>query len=398
MKVLLVSGDFKRGGGMDRANYELAWHLADEVDVNVHLVAYHVAEPLASHPNVTWRQVPKPLNSYSLGASLLANRATEEARCVQQQGGRTIVNGGNCPWPDINWVHAVHQGWERRLMHAPARVRVRQWISRGNALRTEKQALAIAKVVVANSEQTRDKLIELFGISADRIHTIYLGVDPQVFRPATHYEKLAARTRLEWPTRKLTAIFVGSLGYDRNKGFDLLFAAWQQLCADPDWDVDLVAVGDGAEVPYWQSQSEKAGLSGCIRVMGFTPDVAELLRAADVMIQPSFYEAYGLAAHEALCCGIPAMVTRSSGVAERYPFSLSELLLNAPPTLENLVQKLHEWRADWQGHRARVQVFSSKLRQRTWADMAHDFVELTMPSLIAPVKAVHRGTHAARYL
>src|SRR5258708_3418485 len=202
MKVLLVSGDFKHGGGMDRANYELAWHLADKVDVNVYLVAYHVAEPLASHPNVTWRHVPKPLNSYALGASLLAKRAREEAHWIQQQGGRTIVNGGNCAWPDINWVHAVHHVWERRLAHAPARVRIRQWISRDNALHAEQRALVIARTVVANSEQTRDKLIELFGISADRIYTIYLGVDPQVFRPATHYEKLAARTRLEWPTHK----------------------------------------------------------------------------------------------------------------------------------------------------------------------------------------------------
>jgi glycosyltransferase involved in cell wall biosynthesis len=264
-------------------------------------------------------------------------------------------------------------------------------------LRTEKRALTVARTIVANSEHTRDKLIEHFGISADQTHTIYLGVDPHVFRPATHYEKLAARTRLEWPTRKLTAVFAGSLGYDRNKGFDLLFAAWKQLCTSPGWDVDLVAMGDGAEVPHWQSQSEKAGLSGRIRVMGFTQDVAEVFRAADVMVQPSFYEAYGLAAHEALCCGIPALVTRSSGVAERYPFSLSELLLNAPPTVENLVEKLRQWRADWQGHRARVQAFSSRLRERTWADMAHEFIELTMPSLVEPVKA-YRGSHAARHL
>jgi glycosyltransferase involved in cell wall biosynthesis len=132
--------------------------------------------------------------------------------------------------------------------------------------------------------------------------------------------------------------------------------------------------------------------------MGFSQDVAEVLRAADVMVQPSFYEAYGLAAHEALCCGIPALVTRSSGVAERYPFTLSELLLSAPPTLDNLVEKLRQWRADWQGHRSRVQAFSSKLRQRTWADMAHEFVEVTMPALVEPVKAAHRGSYAARSL
>src|SRR5215510_4222880 len=98
MKVLLVSGDFRPGGGMDRANYELAWYLAEEARAEVHLVAYSVAEPLASHPRVAWRRVPKPLNSYSLGARVLAGDGRIEARWIQNQEGYVIVNGGNCPW------------------------------------------------------------------------------------------------------------------------------------------------------------------------------------------------------------------------------------------------------------------------------------------------------------
>jgi glycosyltransferase involved in cell wall biosynthesis len=394
MKVLLVSGDFKHGGGMDRANYELAWHLAEDTGASVYLVAYHVAEPLASHPNVVWLPVPKPLRSYSLGASLLAKRGRTEARWIEQQGGRTIVNGGNCCWPDINWVHAVHQSWGRRLAHAPAPARIRQWLSRRKALRVEKLALGLARMVVTNSEQTRAKLIELFGIPADRIRTVYLGVDPQVFRPAPPDEKLAVRTRLGWPAGRLTAVFAGALGYDRNKGFDLLFEAWRQLCADPGWDVDLVAAGGGAEVTRWRSQSEKAGLSSRIRMTGFTQDVPALLRAADVMVQPSFYEAYGLSAHEALCCGVPALVTRSSGVAERYPLALSDLLLDHPPSAQNLVDSLRRWRANWQWCRARVQTLSGKLRQRSWTDMAREFVEWTMPSLVEPVAALSKSPAA----
>src|SRR5882672_3204100 len=309
MKVLFVSGDFKHGGGMDRANYELAWYLAEEARADVSLVAYHVAEPLASHRRVVWHRVSKPMGSYSLGASLLAGRGRTVARWVEQQGGRTIVNGGNCGWSDINWVHAVHRSWESRLTHAPAHVRMRQWLSRGNALRGEKRALGVARIVVANSEQTRNRLMELFGIPSARIHTIYLGADPQVFRPATTREKLAARARLVWPDDKLTAVFMGALGHDRNKGFDLLFEAWRQLCADDAWDVDLMAAGGGAEVPYWQLQSEKAGLRDRIRMIGFAQNVPDLFRAADVMVQPSFYEAYGLGAHEALCCGVPALIT-----------------------------------------------------------------------------------------
>jgi glycosyltransferase involved in cell wall biosynthesis len=385
MSVLLVSGDFAALGGMDRANYELAWYLAEEVAAKVHLVAYRVTEPLASHPNVMWRRVPKPLNSYSLGASFLARLGQTEARWVAKQGGRIVVNGGNCPWPDINWVHAVQRSWEPRLAHAPGHVRFRQRLSRKKMLQAEWQALSLARTIITNSEYTRSEIIQGFGVPPGRVRTIYLGTDPQVFRPASPPEKLAARERLGWPSNTLAAIFIGALGYDRNKGFDILFEAWKQLCADPVWDVDLVAAGGGSEVTYWQSQAKKAGLSKRIRMLSFTKEIPDVLRAADVMVQPSFYEAYGLSVHEALCCGLPALVTRSAGIAERYPATLSDLLLDHPPSVQGLVGRLRGWRADWQGWRVRLQRFSDQLRQRTWTDMAREFVELTMPALVEPV-------------
>ena len=381
MTALLVSGDFSTWGGMDRANYELAWYLADEAGVHVQLVAYAVAEPLASHPNVLWHRVPKPLNSYTLAAPLLARHGRAAARKNQALGGRTIVNGGNCIWPDINWVHAVHRAWEPRIADAPAGFRVRSRISRRGILKAERHALRDAKVVIANSGKTRTHLVEDLGVPADRVHTIYFGADPRVFCPAAPAEKLAARARLKWPEQTLTAIFVGSLGYDRNKGFDILFAAWRELCADPAWDVDLVAVGGGAEVGFWQSSAEQAGLSQRIRMMGVTREIADVLHAADVMVQPSFYEAYGMAVHEALCCGVPALVTRSAGVAERYPAELTDLLLDAPPSVRDVVDRLRRWRADRESWQSRLQNFSGQLRQRSWRDMAQEFVGVAMPDL-----------------
>lgn len=382
MRVLLVSGDFTTWGGMDRANYELAWYLAEQAGAKVHVVAYFVAEPLASHPNVVWRRVLKPLNSYALGAYWLTHAGKAEARQVEDQGGSiVVVNGGNCPWPGINWVHAIQEGWKCRNEHAPIQVKIRQWVSEQSNLRAEKKALQVASMVVANSELTRAQLIRDLKVPPDRVRTIYYGSDPQMFHPATAAEKRSARISLGWPADTLTSIFVGALGHDRRKGFDILFRAWIELCSDPSWDVDLVAAGGGADVLYWRSQAEHAGLSKRIRLLGFTKDIPTLIRAADVMVHPVFYEAYGLGVHEALCSGIPALVTRTAGVAERYPANLSGLLLEHPPSAENLVACLRRWRAEKDGFRARVLEFSAELRRRTWADMAQEFVEVAMPSL-----------------
>ena len=67
---LLVSGDFVKTGGMDRANYALASYLADRGDV-VELVAHRVASDLLARPNVVFHRVPKPLRSYLMGGPLL---------------------------------------------------------------------------------------------------------------------------------------------------------------------------------------------------------------------------------------------------------------------------------------------------------------------------------------
>jgi len=61
-------------------------------------------------------------------------------------------------------------------------------------------------------------------------------------------------------------LFIGALG-DRRKGFDILFSAWQQLCANSDWDADLVALGSGADLPMWQRRAAEAGIGSRIHFL-----------------------------------------------------------------------------------------------------------------------------------
>ena len=107
---LMVTGDFSRFGGMDWPNYALATHLADRGHL-VHLVAFTAEEGLTSHPNVRFHPVPKPMGSYFLGFPWLARVGRHWASRVASCGGRVIVNGGNCPWNDIDWVHYIHAAY-----------------------------------------------------------------------------------------------------------------------------------------------------------------------------------------------------------------------------------------------------------------------------------------------
>src|SRR5437588_881581 len=273
---LLMSGDFTPWGGMDRANYELAWHLAHRLGAAVHLIGHSVAAPLVEHPNITWHRVVKRLSSYTLSAPMLAWQGRRVARVLARQGARIIVNGGNCAWPDINWVHAVHATWNNRDHHASVSFRLRNAWRKQSARHAERRAVSRARLVVVNSQRARQDLIDALGIAPERAKVVYLGCDPAVFRPFTPPEQAAARLRLGLPAARQIVAFIGAMGQDRNKGFDVLFTAWQQLCRNPAWDVDLVAAGEGAEVRYWQQEVEKAELAGRVHVLGFVRQIGDV--------------------------------------------------------------------------------------------------------------------------
>jgi len=234
----------------------------------------------------------------------------------------------------------------------------------------------MAKVVLANSQQTRQQVIERLGIPPQRVHAVYLGIDGATYRPFTEEERAAARRDFGFRPDRFHAAFIGALGYDRNKGFDVLFAAWQMLCQDPAWDVDLAVVGAGAELSAWQERVVQTGLAERICFLGFRKDVPHALAACDVLVHPARYEAYGLSVHEALCRGLPALVSARAGVAERYPPELCDLLLADPEDATALADGLIHWRANQEKFRAAVIPLSNSLRSYTWEHMADRIVQI----------------------
>src|SRR5579885_280713 len=371
---VLVAGGFHRDGGMDRLNHALARQLLRS-GCRVHLVC-HRAHADLYHGGASVHIVPTPANSFLLGEFLLARRARQVARSVVARFplARVIVNGGNCPWPDINWVHCVHRAWRCCDEGAPGWFKLKNRASRWLARRDELCALRRAKIVIANSKRTRRDLLEIPGIRPDSVHVVYPGADPG-HCPPNPDRRAAVRARLSQGENRLLVLFVGALGQDFNKGFDVLFSAWQRLCARPQWDADLAVAGGGRALELWRGRVVQSRLDHRIRLLGFVDRIPEVLAAADLLVSPVRYEAYGLNVHEAICCGVPAMVTRTAGVAERYPAELQPLLIEDPEDVDALVAKLLRWRMARDYWREKIVPFSEQLRSYTLDDMAKRMVE-----------------------
>ena len=196
------------------------------------------------------------------------------------------------------------------------------------------------------------------------------------FSPQDPSQRTRARRALGLAGDRLAALFIGALG-DRRKGFDTLFAAWTELSRDPSWDVDLVVAGTGRELPAWRERVRGAGLDSRVRFLGYRNDVAGIVAAADVLVHPARYEAYGLGVQEALSAGVPALVTASSGIAERYPPDLEPLLIRDPDDACVLADRVRSWRCESDRWRERTAPFAAALRARSWQTMAAEIADLT---------------------
>jgi glycosyltransferase involved in cell wall biosynthesis len=157
---------------------------------------------------------------------------------------------------------------------------------------------------------------------------------------------------------------------------DTVWEAWRRLCQDAAWDVDLVVAGGGSGASAWRDRIVRSGLAGRVRLLGFTDRVYDLLAAADLLLSPVRYEPYGLNVQEALCRGVPALVSSCAGVAERYPAELAPLLLPDPNDAPDLAARLRRWRQDPDGWRRRIEPLAGSLRAYTWELMARRIVEL----------------------
>jgi glycosyltransferase involved in cell wall biosynthesis len=321
---------------------------------------------------MVWR----PLDRHLLGSPLLSRAGEQLWSRLKARGARGVVNGGNCVLPATNWVHYVHAAYEPQVAAAGVR-RTRARYAHRRDLDAERRALREAHLIICNSRRTRADVIERVGVDQRRVRVVYYGTDTSSFGYATDAERTSARTTLMGGGTRPLVGFVGALG-DRRKAFDTLFEAFTTLARRPRWDADLVVIGSGNELPAWRKRAAAAGLADRVRFLGFRSDVPALLAGLDGLVHPARYEAYGLAVHEAICRGVPALVNRTAGVAELYPGELADLLIDDPDDVHELAERLVRWRENLDRVRRMVAPFSASLASRSWDRMAAEIVGLAL--------------------
>jgi glycosyltransferase involved in cell wall biosynthesis len=194
--------------------------------------------------------------------------------------------------PVVVTVHDL--AWHEAQAHAPSYARY--YFGRFS-LRQYRRAARI----IADSAFSRDELLRLMDdLDPQRIAVVYPGVAADF----CNVERATSDGR--------TILAVGTV--ERRKNLEVLIRALPRLA-----DAKLVAIG-----PQTEYARECAELARRLRVgdrvemRGYIPraDLLELYRRCAVAAVPSRYEGFGYAAAQALCAGVPCVVSNRSSLPE----------------------------------------------------------------------------------
>jgi N-acetyl-alpha-D-glucosaminyl L-malate synthase BshA len=88
----------------------------------------------------------------------------------------------------------------------------------------------------------------------------------------------------------------------------------------------VLMIGDGPDRGPAEMLARELGVERDAIFLGKQSRVADLLAISDVMLLPSEHEAFGLAALEAMACGVPAVAARTGGIPELITDGVDGLL------------------------------------------------------------------------
>lgn len=173
--------------------------------------------------------------------------------------------------------------------------------------RVTRYAIRRSDAVTCVSAYLKARTQEVFGLAND-MAVIPNFVDVDRFRPARDPR---IRSCFSGGAER---VLMHVSNFRRVKRAPLVIEAFAQVVRR--MPATLVMIGDGPDRAACEARAHALGLRDRVRFLGAQADVQHLLAAADLFLLPSEYESFGLAALEAMACGVVPVATRAGGLPE----------------------------------------------------------------------------------
>ena len=185
-----------------------------------------------------------------------------------------------------------------------------------------KRACKIADAVIAISEQTKNDLIDYYGVPAYKITVCYQSCNPIFEQPITAIEKAAVKKKYNLPDRYF--LFVSSIAPRKN----LIAICKAMIALKDEIHIPLVVIGNGKKEKEEAKRLMKAnGMEQRLLLLNELPaakedsftnatDFPAIYQQATALVYPSIFEGFGLPILEAMWSGLPVICSNTSSMPE----------------------------------------------------------------------------------
>ena len=185
-----------------------------------------------------------------------------------------------------------------------------------------KRACKIADAVIAISEQTKNDLIEYYGVPTQKITVCYQSCNPIFEQSITATEKTAVKKKYNLPDRYF--LFVSSIAPRKN----LIAICKAMIALKDDIHIPLVVIGDGKkEKEEAKRLMKENGMAQQLILLNELPaakedsftnatDFPAIYQQATALVYPSIFEGFGLPILEAMWSGLPVICSNTSSMPE----------------------------------------------------------------------------------
>jgi glycosyltransferase involved in cell wall biosynthesis len=180
-------------------------------------------------------------------------------------------------------------------------------------------AAAQAKIILADSEASRQDILRRLHLPDEQIRVVYLAPAP-FFQPAERWQQLV-EIKQKYHLPENFVLYLG--GYDVRKNVRALLYAYTWVSATLGDQYPLVLAGrlpesDSTFFPDPRRIARELGIEEFIITPGWITeeDRPLLYAAATVFVYPSRYEGFGLPVLEAMACGVPVVTTNAASIPE----------------------------------------------------------------------------------
>jgi D-inositol-3-phosphate glycosyltransferase len=242
--------------------------------------------------------------------------------------------------------------------------------------------------IIAPSAADRDYMCYLYGAHPDKVHVVPPGVDLARFTPI---DQRQARAALGVAPDDRLILFCGRI--EPLKGIDMLLYALRVLIErEPGIQPCLWIIGGDVSQPpeMWSKELQKLErlrhllhLTPIVRFAGQQPqDVLPLYySAADVLVMPSHYESFGMAAAEAMACGTPVITTNATGISDLIDEELNNLLITSVNNPLLLASQMARLLTDSAARLAISRAVTGKVRHLDWETVSGRILDLYTDAL-----------------